>query len=70
MQTQKQLLLLSDGLRGIHTINIACPVNGEMFKKFSESILGKIVNIEYDSLPEGVEVNSLTYFIKNNPNFL
>ena len=31
---------------------------------------GKIVNIEYDSLPEGVEVNSLTYFIKNNPNFL
>jgi len=31
---------------------------------------GKIINIEYDSLPEGVEVNSLTYFIKNKPDFL
>ena len=31
---------------------------------------GKIINIEYDNLPDGVEVNSLTYFLKNNPNFL
>ena len=31
---------------------------------------GKIVNIEYNQLPKGVEVNTLTYFLKNNPNFL
>lgn len=31
---------------------------------------GQIVNIEYNQLPKGVEVNSLTYFLKNNPNFL
>ena len=31
---------------------------------------GKIINIESDSLPEGVEVNSLTYFLKNNSDFL
>ena len=31
---------------------------------------GKIVNIEYNHLPEGVEVNTLTYFFKNNPDFL
>jgi Fe-S cluster assembly protein SufD len=33
-------------------------------------INGKIINIEYDNLPEGIEVNTLTYFLKNNPNFL
>ena len=31
---------------------------------------GKIINIEHDELPEGVKVNSLNFFIKNNPDFL
>jgi len=31
---------------------------------------GKIINIEHDELPKGVKVNSLNFFIKNNPDFL
>ena len=31
---------------------------------------GKMTNIEFDSLPEGIEVNTLTHFIEHNPGFL
>lgn len=31
---------------------------------------GKIINIEHDNLPEGIKVNTLNYFLKNNPEFL
>ena len=31
---------------------------------------GKIISIDYDELPKGVQVNSLNFFIKNNSDFL
>ena len=31
---------------------------------------GTLTNIEYDNLPEGIEVNTLTHFIKHKPSFL
>ncbi len=31
---------------------------------------GKIISIDHDELPKGVQVNSLNYFIKNNSDFL
>ena len=31
---------------------------------------GKIINIEHDELPTGIQVNTLNFFIKNNPDFL
>lgn len=31
---------------------------------------GKVINIEHDTLPEGIKVNTLSFYLKNNPEFL